>query len=499
MIARSAQPAASAHIVEATPSTTGSNSRLKVSSAANCPMFHDAVGPTNQGGRSMKTKSMIWMAAPLLVLTITAVTAKAQTSAPAPVSESLLWSFAGSPDDGNFPASTLIADQRGNLYGTTEVGGANGDGTVFELSPPVGKSSQWSEQVLWSFGSSDDGAISDASLIADKMGNLYGTTARGGASSNCSGGCGTVFELSPPYGKSSTWSERVLYSFAGSPNDGAVPVASLIADEAGNLYSTTVNGGANGKGTIFELSPPYGKSKSWSERVLYNFGATSDDGVFPEASLIADKSGNLYGTTVEGGANSGCDEGCGTAFELSPPYGKSMQWSERVLWSFGANSEDGENPEASLIADKWGNLYGTTFTSIAVGDGIAFELSPPYGQSTQWSEQVLWHFGVTTDDGNEPTASLIADKLGNLYSTTGGGGASSNCSGGCGTVFELSPPYGKSAAWSEQVLWSFAGSPDDGAFPVAGLLADQRGNFYGTTGFGGADGDGAVFELSLPY
>ena len=171
------------------------------------------------------------------------------------ISESVLWSFANGPDDGIEPYAGLIADQRGNLYGTTELGGANEEsGTVFELSPPSGKSTQWNEQVLWSFGASGDGSSLFAGLLADKWGNLYGTTRFGGANNND----GTVFELSPPYGNSTQWREHMLWNFAGGPDDGANAYAGLLADQWGNLYGTTFSGGVNGGGTVFELSLPGG-------------------------------------------------------------------------------------------------------------------------------------------------------------------------------------------------------------------------------------------------
>ena len=145
----------------------------------------------------------------------------------ATVSERVLWRFAGAPDDGDGPGAALIADKWGNLYGTTTGGGAHscpqsafapGCGTVFELSPPAGKSTQWRERVLWSFGATGDGAVPAAGLIADKWGDLYGTTSarrrRIRVLSLAFGpGCGTVFELSPPAGKSTPWRERVLWSF----------------------------------------------------------------------------------------------------------------------------------------------------------------------------------------------------------------------------------------------------------------------------------------------
>ena len=185
-----------------------------------------------------------------------------------------------------------------------------------------------SESVLWSFGASGDGYFPEAGLLADKWGNLYGTTEFGGANTNnsCVLGCGTVFKLSPPAGQQTQWRERVLWSF-GASGDGEEPQAGLLADKWGNLYGTTTEGGANAipgplgpiGGTVFELSPPAGQQTQWRERVLWSFGA-SGDGLVPVAGLLADKWGNLYGTTELGGANSCSEITCGTVFELDLPY-----------------------------------------------------------------------------------------------------------------------------------------------------------------------------------
>ena len=244
----------------------------------------------------------------------------------------------------------------------------------------------------------------------------------------------------------------MLWSFGATSDDGTNPVAGLLADKRGNVYGTTPDGGANHAGTVFELSPPADHQTQWRERVLWSFGATSDDGQSPEAGLIAGKWGNLYGTTAVGGATA---LHAGTVFELSPPAGQQTQWRERVLWSFGA-SDDGQSPEAGLIADKWGNLYGTTELGgengivgpdVFSGDGTVFELSPPADHQTQWRERVLWSFGAS-GDGVQPVAGLIADRRGNLYGTTPIGGA--NVPGG--TVFELSPPADHQTQWGERVL-----------------------------------------------
>jgi uncharacterized repeat protein (TIGR03803 family) len=174
----------------------------------------------------------------------------------------VLWSFSGLPGDGADPVSGLVSDHAGNLYGTTQYGGANDGGTVFELSPNADGS--WAETILYNFcgdkneGHCNDGQYPTTGLILDRAGNLYGTTNNGG-STDClhnSYGCGTVFELSPSAG---VWTETVLYSFCADTNcdDGYYPDSQLIFDGSGNLYSTTSSGGTGngGYGTVFELSP----------------------------------------------------------------------------------------------------------------------------------------------------------------------------------------------------------------------------------------------------
>jgi uncharacterized repeat protein (TIGR03803 family) len=351
-----------------------------------------------------------------------------------------LYSFTGSgAGDGANPEAGLIADPAGNLYGTTAVGGASGQGTVFQLDPSGNLT------VLYSFTGAD-GANPRAPLIADAAGNLYGTTIIGGAS-----GQGTVFQLTP------SGVLNVLYSFTGG-NDGALPFAGVIADAAGNLYGTTIDGGAGGQGTVFQLDP------SGTLTVLY-----SSDGGSPWAGLLADAAGNLYGTT-EGG------DGPGRVFQLTP------SGTLNVLHRFIGS--DGAVPHGRLIADAAGNLYGTTHNGGTSGYGTVFQLDSS-GTLT------VLHSFTGGNDGAYPEAGLLADAAGNLYGTTYGGAA-----GGEGTVFQVT------LSGALTVLHSFTGGSDGGR-PVADLLADAAGNLYGTTGLGGATascpgGCGTVFELTAP-
>ena len=302
----------------------------------------------------------------------------------------------------------LTMDSSGNLYGTTYEAGASGDGTVFELAK--GSSTI---TTLASFNGID-GENPYAGVIVDNSGNLYGTTYLGGANN-----VGTVFELAKGSGTITT-----LASF--NSTDGAYPTSSLIVDSSGNLYGTAAIGGANDDGTLFELAKGSGTITT-----LASFNSTSGQG--PPAGLIMDSSGNLYGTAVIGGAN---DDG--TVFELA-----SGSSTITALASF--NGTNGSEPFAGLIMDSTGNLYGTTKTGGASGDGTVFELAK--GSST-----ITDLVSFNGSNGSQPFAGLIMDSSGDLYGTTYEGGAS-----GDGTVFEVaqaaasSRPWCRSAAPMEQI------------------------------------------------
>ncbi len=291
---------------------------------------------------------------------------------------------------------------------------------------------------------------------------------------------------------------KVLWSFAGSPTDGAYPVSGLVGDTQGNLYGTTVNGGtvvpcqSTGCGAAFELSP--NGDGMWTERLLYSFCAddtTCADGYYPLSGLIFDHSGNLYGTTSWGGSSS-CGYRCGTVFELSPS-GNGQPWIEQVLYNFCASNErcpDGGQPESQLVFDATGNLYGTTFTGGEFNAGTVFEVSPG---GNGWSETVIHNFctgghGSICPDGSEPAAGVTFDKAGNLYGTTTRGGV--NHYSGNGAIYKLSPG---SNGWTETVLVGF-GFLSKIAGMVAPVSFDPKGNLYTTQSLG-YYGVGGVLQL----
>ena len=353
---------------------------------------------------------------------------------------------------------SLAMDAAGNLYGTTGGGGTRdcfgaGCGVVWKLAPnPKGS---WTVNLLHQF-TGGDGDGPRAGLVFDAAGNLYGTAQIGGSGTYCFGGCGVVFKLAPnPDG---TWTESVLHSFTGP--DGAQPFAGLIFDAAGNLYGTTRYGGNQEEGAVFKLAPT--SDGTWTESVLHSF--TGPDGAQPFAGLIFDAAGNLYGTTNYGGP-AGCTgetgEMCGVVFKLAPkPDGT---WTESVLHSFTTLGADGAGPQGGLSFDAAGNLYGTTVqggsAACADGCGVVFKLAPTADGT--WMESVLHRF-TGGADGGAPEAGLIFDAAGNLYGTTFQGGSTA-CSGGCGVVFKLTPTAG---GYKETVLRTFLGLAKNPSAPV---------------------------------
>jgi uncharacterized repeat protein (TIGR03803 family) len=371
-------------------------------------------------------------------------------------------------------------------------------------------------ETLYNFNTMADG-FEPIGGVVRTGGSFYGTTPDGGAYSTA----GTVFKID------AKGNETVVHSFSGSP-DGYGPLAGLVKGSDGNLYGTTAYGGLYGFGTIFEVS------KTGQETVLYSFSGYPADGAYPQAGLIRDAAGNLYGTTEFGGPgscqdNNGNAEGCGTAFVFS------NNGVETMLHGFAYGTTDGQSPIARLLLDAAGNLYCTTYSGGTQEMGTVFKVTPSgtetvlhsfagapdgagpeagliseagifYGTTYQGGasnygtvfelteegqETVLYSFSALHRDGRSPAAALVRDSSGNLYGTTQAGGIETKyCDGGCGVIFKIS------SAGKETVLHRFAGYPIEGSSPIGPLLRDSLGNLYGTTFSGGTAEEGTVFEFA---
>jgi uncharacterized repeat protein (TIGR03803 family) len=403
--------------------------------------------------------------------------------------EAVLYTFQGSDSDGPIYPNLSAFDSGGNIYGYTEKGGAGACPTCGSVFEisPDGNGS-WKESDLWDFTWQRDGIYYPAAVVLSPAGQVYGATTA--PTENTIFG-GAIFELTPKSQPSGSSMLSKIYPFPF--NDGMEPFEGLVADTSGNFYGTTSWGGKNDQGAVFEISPT---AKGWKESVIYSFGPASNilySNVSP-GGLVFDAKGNLYGVTGFGGANQ-----AGSVFELSPVV--EGGWQEQDLFGFSPGSGP-RDPVGSLLLDKAGNIYGVSLLGGTHGFGTVFELTQ--NSSGQWSSQTIYNFSGS--DGAKPQAGLTIDAAGNLYGTTelGGSGACHDQTGGCGTVFELS--YIAGTGWTETVLHSFLGAPgNDGSEPVATLTLDGSGNLYGTTSTGGIRnptcnlllaGCGTVFELS---
>ncbi len=256
---------------------------------------------------------------------------------------------------------------------------------------------------------------------------------------------------------------KVLHAFAGAPADGDRSMADVTFDSSGNLYGTTYNGGASDNGAIFKIDT------HGTETLLHSFDGSADGGLPRAGVTIDEKTGDLYGVAATAGTFGG-----GTLYKLA------ADGTFTVLHAFAVNT-DGAAPMWRMIRDKTGNLYGVTQGGGTIGYGTLFKYSKR-GKFT-----VLHNFDVSAAG---PTGRLAQDSKGNLYGVDGTGGTSTFCSGhGCGSIYELAPDG------TFVTLYSFMDG-NDGRYPEAGLTIDEKGNLYGTTGFGGADNGGTVFELS---
>jgi uncharacterized repeat protein (TIGR03803 family) len=372
--------------------------------------------------------------------------------------------------NGQNPVGILIADANGNLYGTTSIGGAEGDGTVFEMA----NDANHTLTTLATFNGTN-GSDPNAGLIADATGNLYGTTFRGGAH-----GMGTVFEVANDANHTLT----TLATFNGA--NGQSPRAGLIADAIGNLYGTTGDSADDhDAGVVFEVAAGTHALTTLVRFPLDPYGLGVN-------ALIADASGNLYGTTFNVQYYLESEYG-GALFKVANDANHTL--STLAVFNVTVGGRSGRQPVGSLIADASGNLYGVTRLGGTTGNGAVFEVANGFTGVNHPPPTTLVSFHGT--NGSQPEAGLIMDASGNLYGTTlVGGDLTLNNGFGGGTVFEMA----NDANHTLTTLATFNGA--NGLGPEGSLLADASGNFYGTTEYGGdltlngGLGDGTVFELS---
>ena len=376
-----------------------------------------------------------------------------------------IYNFGSRSGDGAGPGSGVILDKAGNLFGATGVGGVAGsNGIIFELSPPAVAGDPWTETIVHRFFGGLDGKNPESRPIMTSRGALLGTTSRGGVDNlgmayvlthpNAQGpwverpiynygitpndimqplsgliptstglfgadqgganNIGAVYELTPsPDG--TTWIQNILYSF-GSAGNAAFPSGEPVRDTAGNLYGVTAQGGVNGFGAVYEVSPPAVEGDPWTEILLHSFDGTH--GSLPAGPLLLGAGGVLYGTASSGGAND-----AGSVFQLTPPAAPGQGWTFKVIHDFSVG--DGNSPSNGVIADKKGRLFGTAA-------GTIFMLQPPPVPGGTWKEVVLHSFAVS--DGFLARSPLTLGR-GALYGTSPQGGTF-----GAGTVFQLTIP-----------------------------------------------------------
>jgi hypothetical protein len=350
---------------------------------------------------------------------------------------------------------------------------------------------------LYAFSGGADGGDPMTGLTFDNAGDLFGTANSGGAF-----GLGLVFQLVHPAAPDGRWTEIVIHSFAGPPNDGSSPgETGVVFDESGNLYGATPAGGitigedplcgdglyfeTTSCGVVFQMTPPATSGGEWGETVIHYFDYTH--GAFPVGTPIFDAQGNLYGANFGGGKHRR-----GSVYRLNHPVMAGDLWKFAVLYSFS----DLSNPAGSLTLHGRGDLYGNTSDG-GSGYGGVFQLVPPTAVGGTWTENILHSFSYG-GDGTFPNANVLFDKAGNLYGTTGSGGyggGSPLCFQGCGTVFELSPPASGEETWTETILHSFTTGKYDAIKPSTGLIFSKDGSLVGVAPLGGKLGAGLVYEI----
>ena len=421
-----------------------------------------------------------------------------------------LYTFSGGVDGGN-PGAALVPGRHGSFYSTTVSGGTSGNGTVFQLTPPTDGSDQYTLASLHSFAGGADGSgptnlIRDSAGNLFGVSNYGG----GGTAPAClyqgaPVGCGVVFELQPPAADGQAWHETVLHAFSGN-DDGFAPSGLTIFE--GKLYGFTWGGNGScsgGCGTVYELTPPASGSLKWTYKRLHTFsGHAAAHGPF--GNPLIDAAGAIYGIAYSGGATAptGCApfSGCGEVFELAPPASGTGAWTKSTLWNF--DGLDGTGAFNSLSMDADGNLYGMTNEGgdssancpappgSPAGCGVAFELDRPGFGNDRWTQRILWNFSGGADSGYPADSALVAQHNGNLVATASG---TFSGAGQYGAVVQLVRPEAGRTAWKERTLYTFTNGAD-GAVPVGAVLA-QDGAWYGTTfGYSGVAAAGTVYRIT---
>ena len=422
-----------------------------------------------------------------------------------------LYTFSGGADGGN-PGAALVLGPRGSFFSTTVSGGASGNGTVFQLLAPANSGGHYTLESLYSFTGGADGSgptnlVSDAAGNLYGVANLGG----GGTAAPClSGGtpvgCGVVFELRAPAAGEHAWRETVLHAFSGN-DDGYAPSGLTIF--GGKLYGFTWGGSGScsgGCGTVYELTPPEVGKHAWTYKRLHTFsGAAAAHGPF--GNPLIDRRGAIYGIAYSGGptAPTGCApfSGCGEVFKLTPPARGESDWTKSSVWAF--DGLDGTGAFNSLSVDDEGNLYGMTNEGgdsaancpappgSPAGCGVAFRLAPSRYGDGRWTQQILWNFSGNADSGYPADSALVMQRDGNLLATASG---TSNAGlGQYGAIVQLVRPQAHETMWKERTLFTFANDAN-GAVPVGAVVA-RDGFWYGTTfGWSGVAGAGTVYRIA---
>jgi uncharacterized repeat protein (TIGR03803 family) len=417
----------------------------------------------------IKGKSMVRASYALLAATLFS-TASATVAAPDPSSSfsyQVLHVFRKA-GDGKEPMAGVQANAAGDLFGSTEFGGAHGFGSIFRLRPPLRGKTTWTERVIFSFADGKDGGFPSSGLSINNQGQLLSSTLMGGTANH-----GNIFRLSPPVAPSTTWIENVLLNFTGAP-DGDGPLGDLLVQANGTVLGTTSAGGASNNGAVFSFVPsPSGTATQ--DQILFSFDGNLTGGR-PQVGVVTDGNGNFFGTTETNGQLNN-----GVVFKITPSTAPGTAATETTIFQF--NLANGGQPVGSLVLSG-GSLFGVTFTGGAFNQGIAFQLTPSSGGG-MWIETILHSFSGGVD-GGEPQSGLLPDGHGGLFGTASQGGTSGN-----GTFFHLTPPPQPGGTWTITSLHQFAGG-NDGAVPGGDLL-EINGVIFGTTQ--GSTNGGTVYTI----